>query len=171
MTENADPSSTPGEPATSLAAIPDFSPDERYLLQLAQQFLQGAGFYSYLMIDDEQRWVAAADDEAGRVDVRLDGAAYQIEVCSSSPGLFMEEESEWRRTALERLARRVVPNVARGMLGEHESAFWSEEDRGVAVCITRHLPLDKAQQVPLVVRQGLDQLEELLTRVESELRT
>ena len=37
-----------------------------------------------------------------------------------SPGLFMEEESLWRREALERLARRVVPNVARGMLEEHQ---------------------------------------------------
>lgn len=171
MTEFDDHNDESGPSTAQEEAVPGFSPDQRHFLELAQQALIDAGFYSYLMIDDQQRWVAAADDEAGRVDVRLEGPGYLVEVCGSSPGLFMEEDSEWRRTALERLARRVVPNVSRGMLGENESAVWNEEDHGVAVCITSQLPLEDLHRIPLVARRDLDQLETLLTRVESELRT
>ena len=161
----------PGLSTLNDSGVPAFSPDEKHFLELAQRALNDSGFYSYLMIDDQQRWIAAADDEAGRVDIRLEGPMFILEVCSSSPGLFMEEESDWRRTALERLARRVVPNVSRGLLAEHETAFWSEEDHGVAVCITREVPLDETRILPLIARQELGQLEDLLTRVEAELRT
>jgi hypothetical protein len=83
----------------------------------------------------------------------------------------MDEDSDWRRQALERLARRAVPNIARGILAENESATWNEDDRGVSVCITDAIPLEEAHRVPVIARQSLNSLDELLTRVESELRT
>ncbi len=171
MTENTNVVSQPEEPSISPDAIPAFSPDHRSYLELAQASLREAGFYAYLMIDDQQRWTAAADDEAGRVDVRLEGREFAIEVCGSSPGLFMEEDSEWRRTALERLARRVIPNIARGMLEPHQRAYWNEDDRGVAVCISRTVPIEEPEQVSTIARSSLDHLEELQTLIESELRT
>lgn len=167
MFENKMPDDHPG----AVAAVPEFNQHDRHHLEHAQNQLNQAGFYAYLMIDDQQRWTLAADDEAGRVDVRVEDGSFLLEVCGSSPGLFMEEDSEWRRTALERLARRVIPNVARGMLQEHESATWNEVDRGVEACISHAIPLSRADQISVSARQSLDQLEALLSRVESELRT
>lgn len=172
MTANSqDEYFSPAETGAAASAVPDFSPDDRYLLDLVRDLLKQDGFYAYLMIDEQQRWIVAADDEAGRVDVRLDIASYQVQVCGSSPGLYMEEDSEWRRQALERLARRVVPNISRGLLDEHESAYWNEADHGVEVCRTLAVDLQDVHRIPVFVRQSLDQLDDLLTRVESELRT
>lgn len=161
----------PDDHSGSVAAVPEFSPDHRTQLELAQSYLNQAGFYAYLMVDDQQRWTLAADDEDGRVDVRVEDESFLLEVCGSSPGLFMEEDSEWRRTALERLARRVIPNVARGLLQEHESATWSEVDRGVEACIAHAIPLSSTDRIAVLARQSLEHLDGLLSRVESELRT
>jgi hypothetical protein len=88
-----------------------------------------------------------------------------------SPGLFSEEESEWRRRALERLARRVIPNVARGMLEPNQSASWSENDEGVAVGMTFRLPLSQADSIGAFVRRALPEIDDLVTEVESQLRS
>ncbi len=159
------------EAELSADAIPAFGPEHRAYLDEAREHLIDRGFYAYLMIDDEQRWTVAVDDEAGRVDVRLEGRAFTIEVCGSSPGLFIEESSDWRRQALERLARRAVPNVARGLLQENQSAKWDEDDRGVSVCIEHRARLDEAAMIPDIAVQSLNELDALLTFVESELRT
>src|SRR5690349_22894195 len=85
------------------------TPEQKALLARARQSLADEGFYAYGMLNDKQQWVVAIDDELGQADVRLDeqNDAYVIEFRGVSPGLFSEEESEWRRRALERLARRV----------------------------------------------------------------
>ena len=133
--------------------------------------LREAGYYAYTTYDDQQRWTVAVDDEAGRVDVRVGMDGYEIDLCSSSPGMFADEENEWKRRTMARLVRIVLPNIARGLLEEHQSATWSEDDRGVAVCIHHSISLEEAGRIPAIARQNLDSLDALLTRVESELRS
>jgi hypothetical protein len=152
-------------------AIPEVEIEERQLLEQAQSVLSMHGFYAYVMLDEQQQWCVAADDEEGRVDIYLDAGDYLVKVCGTSPGLFMEEESLWRRQALERLARRVVPNVAQGMLEAHQTATWSDEEQGVTVCTAQHIPADSPEKLPVVTRQALGQIDDLLTLVESQLRS
>lgn len=147
------------------------TPAEKSLLANARQSLADEGFYAYGMLDDKQRWVVAIDDEQGQADVRVENDAYVIELRGVSPGLFSEEESEWRRRALERLARRVIPNVARGMLEANQTASWSETDEGVAVGMTFRLPLSEAAEIGPFVRQALPEIDDLVTEVESQLRS
>jgi hypothetical protein len=147
------------------------TPEQKDLLARARQSLAEEGFYAYGMLDDQQRWVVAIDDELGQADVRLDEDAFVIELRGVSPGLFSEEESEWRRRALERLARRVIPNVARGMLEPNQTASWSETDEGVAVGMTFQLPLDQVAEIGPFVRRTLPEIDDLVTVVESQLRS
>jgi hypothetical protein len=145
--------------------------EQKAWLARARQSLADEGFYAYGMLDDRQRWVVAIDDELGQADIRLDDDAYVIELRGVSPGLFSEEESEWRRRALERLARRVIPNVARGMLEPNQAASWSENDEGVAVGMTFRLPLSQADSIGAFVRRALPEIDDLVTEVESQLRS
>lgn len=145
--------------------------EQKALLARARQSLADEGFYAYGMLDDKQRWVVAIDDELGQADVRLDDDAYVIELRGVSPGLFSEEESEWRRRALERLARRVIPNVARGMLEANQSAIWSDTEEGVAVGMTYRLPLSESNEIGAFVRRMLPDVDDLVTEVESQLRS
>ena len=145
--------------------------EQKALLARARQSLADEGFYAYGMLNDRQQWVVAIDDELGQADVRLDEASYVIELRGVSPGLFSEEESEWRRRALERLARRVIPNVARGMLEPNQTASWSENDEGVAVGMTFRLPLSQGDEIGSFVRQALPEIDDLVTEVESQLRS
>jgi hypothetical protein len=145
--------------------------EQKARLARARQSLADAGFYAYGMLDDRQRWVVAIDDELGQADVRLDDDAYVIELRGVSPGLFSEEESEWRRRALERLARRVIPNVARGMLEPNQTASWSENDEGVTVGVTYRLPLSQGDEIGDFVRRALPEIDDLVTEVESQLRS
>jgi hypothetical protein len=156
---------------TAEQAVPEFEPDERWLLEQARSALSTYGFYAYVMLDEHQQWCVAADDEDGRIDIYLDSGDYVVQVCGISPGLFMEEESLWRRQALERLARRVVPNIAQGMLDANQRARWSDEDQGVSVCTTHRIDAGSPEQLPVVSRQALSQLDDLLTLVESQLRS
>jgi hypothetical protein len=156
--------------ATLRESLPRVDADDRPLLEAARSALEAAGFYAYIMFDDQQRWCVAADDELGRIDILAEQDHFAMSVCGSSPGLFMEEESEWRRRALERLARRVVPNIAQGMLESHQRASWDQQEHGVSVCTTHAVPLDDPGRLPVVARQALTDLDDLLTLVESQLR-
>lgn len=145
--------------------------EQKALLARARQSLADEGFYAYGMLDDRQQWVVAIDDEQGQADVRLEDGGFVIEIRGVSPGLFSEEESEWRRRALERLARRVIPNVARGMLEPNQTASWSEQDEGVAVGMTFTLPFHQAADIGPFVREALPRVDDLVTEVESQLRS
>jgi hypothetical protein len=145
--------------------------EQKAQLARARQSLADAGFYAYGMLDERQQWVVAIDDELGQADVRVEDDVYIIELRGVSPGLFSEEESEGRRRALERLARRVIPNVARGMLEPNQTATWSENDEGVAVGMTFRLPLDRAADIGDFVRGVLPEIDDLVTEVESQLRS
>jgi hypothetical protein len=147
------------------------TPEQKALLARVRQSLADEGFYAYGMLNDRQQWVVAIDDELGQADVRLEDDVYVIELRGVSPGLFSEEESEWRRRALERLARRVIPNVARGMLDENQTASWSETEEGVAVGMTFRWPFDEANEIGAFVRRTLPEIDNLVTEVESQLRS
>jgi hypothetical protein len=143
----------------------------RRALAPVQASLTEVGFYAYGTLDDQHRWTIAADDEAARVDVRVGADGFEIELAASSPGLYVEEENEFRRRALERLARMTIPNVARGFLQPHQSASWDEVEHGVAVRLRYELPFTRAADVGPFVREKLPELEQLLGFVETQVAT
>ncbi len=134
-----------------------------------RQSLAGAGFYAYGMLDDQNRWSIAVDDEAGRANVRIGDDGYEVELWSSSPGLYADEENEWRRQSRARLARLMLPNIARGQLDAHQHVTWDEVEEGVAVTETYQLPFNRTGDVGDFVRVHLPELESILTRIESQL--
>src|SRR5262245_32826970 len=148
-------------------------PDEivvaRRALEPIQRSLTDAGFYAYGTFDDQHRWTIAVDDEMGRVDVRVGPDGFVVELWASSPGLFADEENEWRRRALERLARMTIPNISRGQLEPHQVATWDEVDHGVAVRLHYELPFTQAETVCAFVRAHLAELDDVLTLVESRV--
>ncbi|HEY7032716.1 MAG TPA: hypothetical protein VH482_15340 [Thermomicrobiales bacterium] len=148
-------------------------PDEivvaRRALEPVRQSLSDAGFYAYGTFDDQHRWTIAVDDEAGRVDVRIGPDGFVVELWASSPGLFADEQNEWRRRALERLARMTIPTISRGQLEPHQIATWDEVDHGVAVRLHYELPFTQAETVGSFVRAHLTELDDVLTLVESRV--
>ena len=148
---------------------PDAIAAARRALKPVQRSLSEAGFYAYGTLDDQHRWTIAADDEAGRIDVRLGDDGFEVVLWASSPGLYAEEENEFRCRALERLARITIPNIARGFLQPHQHATWDEVDQGVAVQLRYQLPFARVDDVGAFVRQILPELEELLSFVETQV--
>jgi len=141
----------------------------RYLLAPVQKSMEQAGFYAYSTLDQEQRLAIASDDEEGRFDIWIDGDDFVITLWSSDPGLYMDEENEWRRRAMERLARITIPRVSQGMLASHQQAMWDDDDHGVAVRLTYRLPIERAADVGPFVRERIPELNELLGFVERQL--
>ncbi len=141
----------------------------RQALAPVQESLEAAGFYAYGMLDDRNRWTIAADDELGRVDVRLGADGFELELWASSPGLYADEDHDFRRRALERLARIRVANIARGALAPYQSAVWDDIDRGVAVTICLELPFSQREAIGRIARERLPELDELLGQIESQL--
>jgi hypothetical protein len=141
----------------------------RYLLAPVQKSMEQAGFYAYSTFDQAQRLTVASDDESGRFDIWIDGDDFVITLWSSDPGLYMDEENEWRRRAMERLARITIPRVSQGMLASHQQAMWDDDDHGVAVRLTYRLPVDEAVHVGRFVRDRIPELNELLGFVERQL--
>ena len=149
-------------PAATLA-------NARRALDPVRLALTNAGFYAYGTVDDQNRWTIAVDDEAGRIDVRIGDDGFAVELWATSPGLYVEEENEFRRRALERLARITLPNVARGSLAPHQVAWWDEVEHGVAVRIRYDLPFARAADIGTFAREKLPELGALLGFVESEV--
>lgn len=141
----------------------------RYLLVPVKHSMEAVGFYAYSTLNQDQRLEVASDDEEGRFDVWVEGESYVIKLWTSSPGLFMDEENQWRRRAMERLARITIPRVAQGHLAPHQEALWDEEDRGVAVRLTYRLPLARAVDVGPFIRECIPELTEVLELVERQV--
>ena len=133
--------------------------------------LERAGFYAYGTIDDENRWVISADDEAGHVDVRVGPDGYQIELWATVPGLFSEEENDFRRRAMERLARMTIPAVRQGFLAPHQLAWWDESEGGPGARIRYELPFTAADQAGSFAREHLPELEKLLDFIATQVST
>lgn len=134
-----------------------------------REVLAAAGLYAYGTLDDEGRWIIAADDEAGHVDVRVGDDGYAVAVWGTSPGLFADEENEFRRRTRERLVRMALPAINRGLLAPHQSAEWDETEGGIRVHLRSELPFTRLADLGSFVRERLDELEETLAFVESRV--
>ena len=165
----------PYEPEATAADANGLGPSDaiaraREALAPVRDALERAGFYAYGTIDDENRWVISADDEAGHVDVRVGPDGYQLELWATVPGLFSEEESDFRRRAMERLARMTIPAVRQGFLAPHQSAWW-DETGGPGARIRYELPFTAAAQTGAFAREHLPELEKLLDFIATQVST
>ena len=143
--------------------------DARQVLAPAQRALTAAGFYAYITLDDQNRWSIASDSEFGHVDVRLGPDGYTVELWNSSPGLFADEENEFRQRVLERVARITLPRIAQGLLEPHQMASWDEVEHGVVVRIAYDLPFSRVDELGEFARARLPELDELLSYVERQV--
>jgi len=142
---------------------------DRLALEPARQSLIAAGFYAYGMLDDQNRWSIAVDDELGRVDVHIGDDGLDVLLWASSPGLYADEENEWRRKSRARLARITIPRITRGFLEPHQAAFWDETEEGIAVTERYQLPFTRAADIGDFVREHLPQLEDVLDTIMRQL--
>ena len=166
----------PYEPEATAADANGLGPSDaiaraREALAPVRDALERAGFYAYGTIDDENRWVISADDEAGHVDVRVGPDGYQLELWATVPGFFSEEESDFRRRAMERLARMTIPAVRQGFLAPHQSAWWDETEGGPGARIRYELPFTAAAQTGAFAREHLPELEKLLDFIATQVST
>ncbi|MFM9107801.1 MAG: hypothetical protein ACKOWF_13995 [Chloroflexota bacterium] len=160
------------DPATSATyddGDPADIPVHRAVLDPVRAVLAAAGFYAYGTIDERGRWTIAADDEAGHVDVRVGQDGFGVEVWGASPGLYADEENDFRRRALERLVRMTLPSVNRGMLAPNQQALWDDTEGGIQVRIASELPFTRMNDIGAFAREKLEELQETLAFVESQV--
>jgi len=155
----ADPDAA--EAATRLA--------HRQALEPVRAVLADAGFYAYGTLDDQGRWTVAADDEAGHIDVRVGADGFAVELWGTSPGLYAEEENEFRRRMLERLVRMNLPAINRGLLEPHQSAAWDDAEGGIRIHLSYELPFTRRDDIGEFVRNRLGELEDMIAFVESRV--
>jgi hypothetical protein len=148
---------------------PERLEEDQKTLEPVREALRADGFWAYGTIDESNRWSIAVDDELGRADVRIGKDGFEIEMQASSPGLYAEEDSPWRRQSRSRLARLQIPRIARGYLAEHQSAAWDETIEGVAVTETVEMPFHRATDIPAFIRGRLPEIEDLVSMIEREL--
>lgn len=156
-------------PTTPESPEPDRLTEDQLTLEPVRQALRQDGFWAYGTIDESNQWSIAVDDELGRADVRIGKDGYEIEMRASSPGLYAEEDSPWRRQSRARLARLQIPRIARGFLEDHQSATWDETEEGVAVTEVIEMPFQRANDVPMFIRERLPKIEDLVTLIERQL--
>ena len=142
---------------------------DRLALAPVLEALKAAGFYAYGTLDDQSRWTIAVDDELGRIDVRVGDDGFEVTLSLSSPGLYAEEENEWRRRSRNRLARMTLPRIARGFLEPHQSARWDDVEEGIVVTEHYQLPFNRAADIGRFAREQLPRLEAVLATIEREL--
>ncbi len=143
----------------------------REALAPVRDALDREGFYAYGTVDEENGWVISADDEAGHVDVRVGPDGYQLEIWATVPGLFSEEENDFRRRAMERLARMTIPAVQQGFLAPNQSAWWDETEGGPGARIRYELPFTAAGRTGAFAREHLPELEKLLDFIATQVST
>ena len=143
--------------------------DERAVLRPVLPAMEAAGFYAYLSLNQDGHWIVACDSELGRVDVGVGPDGYVLAVWDVSPGLFLEEEDERRRYALERLARVSLPALARGYLSAGQEVWWDEELHGVGARLRFELPFAAQPRLGEIARDRLNDLNELIAFVETKL--
>ena len=158
-----------GETELSNYALTEDSDRDHKTLVPVRQSLVEAGYYAYETIDEQNRWSVAVDDETGRVDVHIGRDGLEVVLWASSPGLYADEESEWRRHSRARLVRMQLPSINRGLLEPHQRAFWDETEQGVAVTETYELPFTRSEDVGIFVRERLPNLEEVLVMIERQV--
>ncbi len=143
----------------------------REALAPVRDALKRAGFYAYGTVDEENHWVISADDEAGHVDVRVGPDGFQLDLWATSPGIFSEEENDFRRRAMERLARMTIPAVRQGFLAPHQEAWWDETEGGPGARLRYEMPFTAADQAGTFARARLPELEQLLEFIAAQVST
>jgi hypothetical protein len=142
---------------------------DRLALEPARASLVEAGFYAYGMLDDQNRWTIAVDDEAGRVDVHVGDDGLDVALWVSTPGIYADEESEWRRKSRARLARFQLARINRGLLASNQVAIWDEVDEGISLSERYQLPFTRTTDIGAFAREHLPQLELLLESIGRQL--
>lgn len=158
----------PIDDSDSLLPDESIAADRQTLLPVLYS-LKAAGYYAYGMLDENNRWTIAADDELGRIDVRVGQDGYEVVLGMNSPGLYADEESIYKQASRSRLARIAIPRIARGFLEPHQTARWDDIDQGVAVAEHYELPFARADAIGEFVRENHPKLEDLLTLIEQQL--
>lgn len=158
----------PIDDSDSLLPDESIAADRQTLLPVLYS-LKAAGYYAYGMLDENNRWTIAADDELGRIDVRVGQDGYEVVLGMSSPGLYADEESPYKQASRSRLARIAIPRITRGFLEPHQTARWDDIDQGVAVAEHYELPFARADAIGEFVRENHPKLEDLLTLIEQQL--
>lgn len=148
---------------------PERLADDQITLDPIRKALRDDGFWAYGTIDEGNRWSIAVDDELGRADVRIGRDGFEIEMRASSPGLYADDDSPWRRQSRARLARLQIPRIARGYLDDHQTASWDETEEGIAVTETVEMPFHRASDVPTFIRHRLPEIEDLVSIIEREI--
>jgi hypothetical protein len=132
-------------------------------------FFQGAGIYAYRTLDDENRWCVACDLDDGHIDVRIGLDGYELDVWTTSPGMFADEENDRRRAALVRLARISMPALRRGYLDENERLEWNNDEHGVSLRSSYVLPFSAGERIPDIATGRLTELNASLRYIERKL--
>jgi hypothetical protein len=142
---------------------------QRAALEAIAESLQRDRMYSYLTLDQENRWIVACDAEEGHIDVRIGADGFDIDAWATSPGLFWDEEDERHRIAKERLARVSLPAIARGFLLPSQEIWWDESDHGVGARVRHQLPFSTQEQLSQFALTYLAELNDLIAFVETKL--
>ena len=143
--------------------------DDRRALEPVLQSLKDAGYYAYGTLNENSEWTIAADDELGRIDVRVGSDGFEVKLWMSSPGLYADEESPWKQASRSRLARIAIPRIAKGFLEPHQTAAWDDVAQGVAVSEYYELPFTRAGDIGAFVRENHPKLEDVLSTIERQL--
>lgn len=164
----------PANAPNQLDEIVELDPDDelaaaKRALAPVQAAMTAAGFYAYGTVDEENRWMIASDSEFGRVDVRVGPDGFTVELWNTSPGLFADEENEFRQRVLERVARMTLPRITQGLLEPNQRAEWDDVERGVLVRIAYDLPFGRGDEIGEFAREHLPELEELMSFVEQRV--
>lgn len=142
---------------------------QRAALEAIAESLRRDGWYAYLTLDQENRWIVACDAEEGHIDVRIGADGFDIDAWATSPGLFWDEEDERKRDAKERLARVSLPAIARGYLYPNQEIWWDESDHGVGARVHHQLPFSTQERLRQFALTYLAELNDLIALVETKL--
>lgn len=143
--------------------------EHRAALEPIVHNFRAQGVYAYGTLDDENRWCVAADLESGHIDVRIGLDGYELDVWATSPGMFVDEENERRKKAMERLVRVSIPGIQRGYLDENHLLTWDDFEQGIALRKSVALPFSVDSRLPEIAMHQLDELNDTLEFLESRL--
>ncbi|HUG16348.1 MAG TPA: hypothetical protein VMM78_15195 [Thermomicrobiales bacterium] len=144
-------------------------PEHRVALEPVVGIFREAGYYAYRTIDDENRWCVALDLEYGHIDVRIGDDGYELDVWATSPGLFIDQEDDRRRHALERLARISLPGIRRGILDENQTIEWNDQERGLSLRSRFIVPFSGDEHLPRTAMEQLAELNTALSDIERRI--
>lgn len=143
--------------------------EHRTALEPVVKTFREHGVYAYGTVDDENRWCVAADLETGHIDIRIGLDGFELDVWATSPGMFLEEENERRRKAMERLVRVSIPGIQRGYLDENHLLTWDDFEMGIALRKSVALPFSVDSRLPEIAMHHLDELNDTLEALETRL--